>query len=154
MTALAKDRNTPQRIGDIKIGGMAASVTLYAGAIVMRNASGHLTKGQASTALVGVGRAEEHVVSSSVAGADKVKFRAGVFQFANSASTDAITIAEIGKPCFVVDDQTVAKTDGSASRSIAGFVEDVDANGVWVRFDETAVRSYLAGITLPTTGGT
>jgi hypothetical protein len=149
MTALTQDRQTPQRVGDIFQGGMAASVTIYAGAIVMRNASGYLTKGQAATALVGVGRAEERAINGTSAGGTSITYRKGCFRFGNSTSTDLITIADIGKPCFVVDDQTVAKTDGSAARSIAGFVADVDANGVWVDFDETAVRSYLAGITLP-----
>ena len=55
-------------------------------------------------------------------------------QFANSAATDAITLADIGKDCFIVDDQTVAKTDGSGTRSRAGRVFDVDADGVWVEF--------------------
>jgi hypothetical protein len=34
----------------------------------------------------------------------------------------------------VVDDQTVAKTNGSSSRSVAGIIRDVDADGVWVEF--------------------
>jgi hypothetical protein len=34
-----------------------------------------------------------------------------------------------------VDDQTVAKTDGTGARSVAGKVFDVDSGGVWVRFD-------------------
>ncbi|MFB0515162.1 MAG: hypothetical protein ACETWG_00985, partial [Candidatus Neomarinimicrobiota bacterium] len=33
---------------------------------------------------------------------------------------------------YIVDDQTVAKTDGTGTRSPAGFIEDVDSNGVWV----------------------
>jgi len=41
----------------------------------------------------------------------------------------------------VVDDQTVAKTDGTATRSPAGFVDMVDDLGVWVRFDEAMTRN-------------
>jgi hypothetical protein len=33
-----------------------------------------------------------------------------------------------------VDDQTVAKTDGSTTRSVAGIVRGVDTDGVWVEF--------------------
>lgn len=149
MTALAQDRNTPRLEGDIRRGGMAASVLVYAGAIVMRNSSGYLTKGATATGLVGVGRAEERKTGGASANDETLLYRPGVYRYANSASGDAITIAEIGKPCFVVDDQTVAKTDGSAARSIAGFIVDVDAQGVWVEFDEVRAQNYLAGVTLP-----
>jgi hypothetical protein len=43
-------------------------------------------------------------------------------------------LADVGKQCYLVDDQTVAKTDGTNTRSPAGFVRDVDADGVWVEF--------------------
>ena len=58
---------------------------------------------------------------------------AGVFRFENSSAGDAITRAEIGDDCYIVDDQTVAKTDGTDTRSLADKVDDVDANGVWVK---------------------
>ena len=45
-----------------------------------------------------------------------------------------IAAADIGNNCYVVDDQTVAKTNGTNSRSVAGKVHDVDAIGVWVDF--------------------
>ena len=35
--------------------------------------------------------------------------------------------------CYIVDDQTVAKTDGSSARSKAGTIVNVDDQGVWVR---------------------
>jgi hypothetical protein len=38
----------------------------------------------------------------------------------------------IGNDCYIVDDQTVAKTNGTATRSIAGKIRAVDAQGVWV----------------------
>jgi len=47
-------------------------------------------------------------------------------------ATLMIAAAEIGTYCYIVDDQTVAKTDGTATRSSAGKVFDVDAQGVWV----------------------
>ncbi|MBN9504926.1 MAG: hypothetical protein J0I69_02775 [Altererythrobacter sp.] len=140
--ALSADRNTPRRQGDILSGGVAASTKVFAGALVMRNAAGYLTKGAAATGAVGVGRAEEQVDNSAGSAGDAVlRYRPGTFRFKNSGSADAITIAEIGDKCFVVDDETVAKTDGSSSRSPAGIVEDVDAQGVWVRFDEALTLS-------------
>lgn len=40
MTALNKERNTTARIGDARVDPMAASVKVFAGALVMRNAAG------------------------------------------------------------------------------------------------------------------
>jgi hypothetical protein len=143
MTALTADRNTPRAEGNIKSLPMSAS-KIFAGAIVMRNATGFATKGAVATTLVGVGRAEEQVDNSSGSAGDKrINVRPGVYRYANSAAGDLITIADIGKPAYAIDDQTVAKTDGTATRSIAGFVFDVDAIGVWVEFDESKVRAYL-----------
>lgn len=140
--ALAADRNTPRREGGIHNGGVAASVLIYAGALLMRNAAGYITPGATATGSVGVGRAERQVDNSSgAAGAETVDFRPGTFRYKNSAAADAITIAEIGDKCFIVDDETVAKTDGTGTRSPAGIVEDVDAQGVWVRFDEALTLS-------------
>ena len=72
--------------------------------------------------------------TAGAAGDVRVKVRKGVWLMANSASTDQITLADIEADCFIVDDQTVAKTSNSAARSVAGKVHDVDASGVWVRF--------------------
>jgi hypothetical protein len=147
--ALTADRNTPRAEGEVKSVLMAA-VKIFAGAIVMRNASGYGTKGAAATGQAGIGRAEEQVDNSGGNAGDlRIKVRPGVFRYANSASSDLIAITEIGKPCYIVDDQTVAKTDGTGTRSIAGFVYDVDSVGVWVEFDEARVQSYLDGVTLP-----
>ena len=70
---------------------------------------------------------------SGSAGDINVETERGVFRFENSASADAITRAEIGDTAYIVDDQTVAKTNGSSTRSAAGTIVDVDAQGVWVR---------------------
>lgn len=142
---LVSDRNTPRREGDLRRQALAASVVVFAGAILMRNATGYLTKGQTALNLVGVGVAMEGKTGGANPGEATITWRAGIHRFKNSAAADAITIAEIGKPCFVVDDETVAKTNGTNTRSIAGFVEDVDAQGVWVEFDEQRVQSHLAG---------
>jgi hypothetical protein len=52
----------------------------------------------------------------------------------NSAAADLIAKADIGASCYVVDDQTVAKTNGGGARPRAGKVFDVDEYGVWVDF--------------------
>ncbi|HEX5500898.1 MAG TPA: hypothetical protein VFX03_16795 [Thermomicrobiales bacterium] len=143
MPALSADRNTPRAEGGIKSLAVGAAKLIYAGALVMRNATGFAVPGAVATTLIGVGRADERVDNSAGADGDlSVRVRTGVFRFANSAAADAITAADIGKPCYAVDDQTVAKTDGTATRSIAGFIFDVDDSGVWVEFDEAKVHAF------------
>jgi hypothetical protein len=144
--ALTKDRNTNRFDGDVKSLGVAAAMLIYGGALVMRDASGYARKGAAALGLHGVGRAEERVDNSAGSAGDlTVKVREGIFGFANSAAADEITAAEIGKVCYAVDDQTVAKTSGSGTRSPAGIVAGVDSLGVQVLLDEEVLAAYLAG---------
>lgn len=142
MAALSKDRNTPRLEGDILRGTVAAATTIFAGALVMRNAAGDLIEGQTATGLVGVGRAEERVDNSAGSAGDLTcDYRPGIYPFANSAGADEITKADIGALAYAVDDQTVAKTDGSSSRSPAGVVVMIDTAGVWVRLDEALTNA-------------
>lgn len=135
MAPLTEDRNTIRRDGQEISLPVAASKKIYAGSLVAKDAAGNATPGATATTLLGIGRAEETVDNSAGSAGDKtVQVRKGVFQFANSASGDEITRADIGKDCYIVDDQTVAKTDGGSTRSVAGRVHDVDADGVWVEF--------------------
>ncbi len=145
MTALTEDRNTPQSLGDNRVGLVAASTKIFAGAMLMRNAAGYLVNGQAVAGSHGVGRAHEPVDNSTGADGDlTVRFDPGIFRYENSASpADQITVADIGAVAWIDDDQTVAKTDGTGvgmPRSAAGLIEDVDPLGVWVRFDEAITK--------------
>jgi hypothetical protein len=116
--------------------GVAGTKKIYAGSLVARDASGYATPGATATTILGMGRAEALVDNSSGSDGDlSVDVRKGVFKFANSAGGDEITIADIGSNCYIVDDQTVAKTDGTSTRSVAGKVVDVDSDGVWVKFE-------------------
>lgn len=134
MTALNADRNTVSRKGDDFEFPVKAAVKIFAGAIVGFNAGAAvLTKGLASTTFKTAGIAVEQADNTNGNDSDiTVKVRRGCFRFANSAAADEITLAQCGDNCYVVDDQTVAKTDGGGTRSIAGIIEDVDAAGVWV----------------------
>lgn len=148
--ALNKDRNTPRAEGMRRVGPLLASVTVYGGGMVMRNAAGYLTKGQTALNLVGVGVARERKTGGAGNGDETLVYEPGCWWFKNSASTDAITIAEHGEICFAVDDEQVAKTNGTNTRSPAGFVEAVDpVLGVLVRFDEVALVQALAGLANP-----
>jgi hypothetical protein len=134
--ALTQDRDTPKRDGVTLNGPVAAAKKIFAGALVALDASGNITPGAVATTLKGAGRAEQQVDNSTgSAGDQKVSYRKGVFRFKNSASGDLIARADIGADCYIVDDETVAKTNGTNTRSVAGKIFDIDAQGVWVKFD-------------------
>jgi len=135
MAALTTDRNTPSRAGDIVNVPVAASKKIFAGALVARSATGYATPGATAAALLGIGRAASRADNSSgIDGAVSVDVEKGVFRFGNSSGGDAITGADIGNDCYIVDDQTVARTSATNTRSAAGKIFDVDADGVWVKF--------------------
>ena len=135
MAALTQDRNTPRRTGDLLSMGMAANAKIFTGSLVARNATGYATPGAVATTLLGMGRASEQVDNTGGADGDKsIEVEKGIFKFANEG-TDLVTVADIGNDCYIVDDQTVAKTNGTGTRSVAGKVFGVDADGVWVKFD-------------------
>lgn len=135
MAALTEARMTKKRENLVFARPVAGTKKIYEGALVCLNATGYATPGAVATTLKADGRAKTTVDNTAGAdGALKVEVEKGTFQFANSAAGDAIAIADIGNDCYVVDDQTVAKTSGGATRSIAGKIVDVDAQGVWVRF--------------------
>ena len=57
MTALAADRNTPERAGELFQGPVAATTVIYAGSLIARDRSGNIVPVTATTGLVGIGRA-------------------------------------------------------------------------------------------------
>jgi hypothetical protein len=147
MGALTADRNTPEREGVLLNKGVAAAVKCRAGGIAVLDASGNIKPAVTATGLLCVGRFEETVDNTAGdAGDVTATAKRGVFRYANSADADAITVAEIGDVCYLVDDQTVAKTSGSATRSVAGLIEDVDSDGVWVRMGFDSYVSPASGL--------
>ncbi len=144
MTALTAGRNTPEAIGRHRKGAVAAGVEIFPGALLMRNAAGFVLPGATATGSVGVGRAQALVDNSGGANGDlEVDFVFGIFRYENSAAADEITAADIGALAYIVDDQTVAKTSATATRSPAGTIDDVDADGVWVRLDEALTQAAV-----------
>lgn len=132
--ALTADRNTPSKDGELISVPVATNKKIFAGALVAANATGFATPGAAATTLTYLGRAEESVDNTGGAdGAKSVLVRRGkAFKFKNSGG-DAVTQAELGKTCYIVDDETVSKTNaGGNTQSAAGKVLGVESDGVWV----------------------
>ncbi|MBN8533847.1 MAG: hypothetical protein J0L51_07120 [Rhizobiales bacterium] len=131
---LAKERNTIQ-IGDglNREIGIKANVKIFAGALVVNDA-GVAAPGRTATGLVAIGRAEQTVDNTGGAdNAQRIRVRRGVLGFKNK-SDDLVVAADIGKDCFVVDDETVAKTSATNTRSVAGKVFAIDGDTVYVDF--------------------
>lgn len=137
MAALTKDRSTPARTGEHVSHPLKAGVKIFAGAIVALDADGWAKPGVTATGLKAIGRAERQVDNTAGANGDAFVLvgREKVFCFDNLA-TDLVDRTHIGGDCYIVDDATVAATNGGnpATRSVAGRVVDVDDSGVWVQF--------------------
>lgn len=133
MTALVADRNTPFKNSLLISVPVAAGVKIYAGALVAASATGLATPGATAATLTYLGRAEEQIDNTAgAASARSVLVRRGeAFKFANLAA-DLVTQASQGKVCYIADDQTVAATNGAGTRSVAGIVLGVEADGVWI----------------------
>jgi hypothetical protein len=133
MAALTAPRNTPERIGDVLDLPVKAATVCHQGGLAVIDA-GYAAPGRTAVGLVAVGRFEQSADNSAgLAGAIAARIKQGTFKFANSAAGDAIAQADAGADCYLVDDQTVAKTNGANTRSRAGIVVAVDGDGVWVK---------------------
>lgn len=136
MTATAKARLTQRKgtHGQLVNLPVKGGVVLYAGTLVVRDANGYLTNPSAATTLKAVGRMPRTVDTTGIAdGVVYADVETGTFKWANSAAADEITIADVGKVCYMVDNQTVAKTSDTNTRSEAGVVIAVEADGVFVQ---------------------
>ena len=148
--AATSSRNTVTRAGRVWSYPVAAATIIYAGTMVVLDSSGN-AKPAADTAglrVIGMARADVDNSAGSAGDLDVEVSRTDVAHFTNS-STAAVDADDKGKLCYVEDDSTVAET--STHKVQAGIVEDVDSDGVWVRFRESPV--VPTAITDGTTNG-
>lgn len=132
MPALTRDRNTPSRDSRQYVFPLAANTRVHAGALIVLD-GGFAEPGTTALAKKAVGRAAEPADNTGGAAGDvSVRVDRGEFRFAQDGS---ITQAHVGGTAYIVDDQTVAATDGAGTRSSAGMLTGVEPGGVWVRID-------------------
>jgi hypothetical protein len=105
-----------------------AAGTIFAGTMGAVNASGNAVPASDTAGLVVIGRVAERVVFAN--GDTNVLIERGVFKYKNSA-TDAVDLNDVGRACYVEDDQTVRETPGT-NAIFAGWVELVESDGVTV----------------------
>ena len=137
MTAAAKDRSTQEIApGRTRALPMAAAAKVWGGTIAAIDASGNVNKGITATTIRAVGVFPQmYDNTAGAAGAITAEVQRGIFgPFANSSAGDLIAAADVGADCYIVDDSTVAKTNGTSTRVVAGKVWSVDASGVYVEF--------------------
>lgn len=131
MAALTQDRHTPLMDAQCVGVPIKGGVVIHAGALVCVDATGYLVPGATAATLTYVGRAEEAINATAVADGERVvPVRRGIaFKWANDGS---ITQANLFQTAYIVDDQTLAATDGTGTRSAAGTIVGIDADGVWI----------------------
>lgn len=137
MAALTASKKNPKYgAGNTMVLGlslpMKAATKIFNGAMVGIDSSGNaMPAGLLAGGTVRVlGVADAEVDNSSGAAAAKsVPVRRGAFVFKNSSAGDQITKAEVGSAVYCVDDQTVAKTNGTSTRAFAGICVGLDDNG-------------------------
>lgn len=142
MTALSLERLTPFAGSHPARGTypIKANVRIFKGAMVGLDSAGRAMPANtiANGCLRIVGKASatyDNRTGSTLggaAGAVDVEVEFGVFQFANSSSTDAIAAADVGKVVYAVDDQTVALTSNTDLRPVAGIVTEVVSSKPYV----------------------
>lgn len=132
------------RSGDLpvprKIKAPLAVVEVKRGWLSVQNASGYATPatGSAQGGLRCFGVCSGSFDNSAGSAGDIVAdFEQGVFEFENSSSGDALTIADVGAQVFAADNQTVAKTSNAGARPFAGYL---------VGFSEASKPLVVVGI--------
>jgi hypothetical protein len=153
MTALAQPRSTNMPSGGDPVAksfsvGVSANAKIWEGAMVCIDpTTGYATQGKTAVGLLALGRAEAppfgvlpgytapgygagvYDNTGGSSGGLTCQYRQGVFTYANSSGGDLIAVTNIGQDCYMVDDQTVALTDGLGTRSRAGTILGLDATG-------------------------
>lgn len=135
MTALARSISPNEIKGKLYRFPVAAGVKIYGGALLVLTTGGYAKPGVIATGLRAVGIAEPTGIIDNTDGADGdlyVEVRSGIWSFQNSAGGDEITAAEMGHTVYIVDDQTVAKTSNTNTRSPAGAVRMIEGGLVYV----------------------
>lgn len=128
MTALADKRfQRPFKFSAIEMAGKTEQV-YQGGRACVDTSTGLVAKAFISTTLIPIGVFTESQ-STPASGTVHVTLDREVTArwYANSTAGDLIVAADMLKDVYIVDDQTVAKTSNSSTRSVAGRVWKIDS---------------------------
>lgn len=142
MAALTDNRDTRELAsgrGQVAKFDIYDAEIVYAGGMLAVDSAGEVHAASDTLGLRVLGRVPAKVDNS--ADGEKSEVQRGIFRYANSTS-HALSRNNIGQPCYVEDDQTVA---GSSTNLVpAGLVHDVDSDGVWVDQSLAACQTAIA----------
>lgn len=158
MAALTAPRATIQKGVNIVVFNsleiqLKANVVVYDGALIVLT-GGYGKPGVTGTGLIAAGVAQlvpelPSITAGSTDGATTIRVTQGVFKMNNSSAGDLIAQINVGQPCYVVDDNTVALTSGGGTRSLAGTIMEVDTQGVLVSIGMQLVPQNAAAAAAP-----
>lgn len=134
-----------------------ASVTYYQnGLACIDTSTGLIKKGQAGAGLVAIGLISEGKVLGAGGGTLIIElFRAIRCVWMKNSGTDAVDANDVGKLCYIEDDDTVRETSNSGANAPAGRVWKVDSvKGVLVEFLSPAASAMAAAIITALTDNT
>jgi len=140
MTAMTSARLTPMRPDcapkHVIQPQVHDGVVIWEGGLVVLD-KGKAAPGRSGAGLTVLGIARDTVDNRTYPTAlyrrtRRVSVVSGIAQLENSGGADAIGEADVGELCFMVDDRTLARTDGGGTRSPAGRVHEVERHRVWV----------------------
>ena len=126
MTALSESVNRLERDGDVIVLPVAASTTIYQGALLQLDANGRVQPATRAANKKLVGVAGEYAKNGTTAGAISIQVRRNrLFHFGTTG-----TAPDVGDDVYADDDNTLTAT--STGRTRVGKVRLKDDAGVWV----------------------
>jgi hypothetical protein len=147
--ALSAKANIRTKSIDLEDVPLKSGYKVYQGGIVVIDtANGYGRPAFTGTGLVAKGVAQKTVDNTSAGtlpgantdGGLKVPVKRGVSgPYSNDSAPYAVSVANRGAVCYLIDDNTVSTN--SSGTSVAGIVEDVDDDGVWVEISPIARQS-------------
>lgn len=140
-TQLTAGRDTPFRTGEKIAVAVAQNEHIYVGAMVcISNILAYEARDVSGYAILGVALNEVDQTGDAYDATKKVTVARGIARFINGGT---YTLADMGKFCYISDDQTVTTAATASSDIPCGIIVDVDSSGVWV--DIGSLNRALSG---------
>jgi hypothetical protein len=143
MAALTKERDTPTTHFDYPMSvGVKGNVKIFNGALVSTDATGFAIPAADTASTQVIGRANTTVDTTAAGplgllgdGVAQIEVLVGICQFNNPAGANQLTQVDVGKLAFVLTDNELIRTAGTANARVAGRVVAVDVTNAKATID-------------------
>lgn len=153
MAATTTDRNPDKKFDNLTLAlSVLADAVIPSGVLTAVNASGYATNAADTAGLRVIGSSTEAVDATDESSGDSTITVDRRPVLVENSSGNALTIADIGKVCFVEDNQTVGSDPGD-NAIVAGIVHDVTTAGVFLDFLGAADQVASAEIGISSVDG-